>query len=665
MPKHVFVFTEDEDNEYFLNSRNAAGMVVKTRHLKRVNDTTNYYGRSVELSYDQLGRTLSHSSNDAGDQYIGQSMTYYGTSEVATLTSRIGAASTSRTFGFTYDDQHQLIDAFDDRTGSSQYHSSFTYTPTGRLLSANVTGDIMANGAMIEPRNVHYEYADADPEIVTSLLDDTSLPGGLSVDYTYDDAGNMTQRSVTGGSGAAASVDVDLIYDAENRLRIRKLPDGTEERYFYDGPDRWLAVEIGTSGTATGARIWFGGDEIEYACTPLVCERKTEKRTITLGGRTVARIDRDVASDTVKNHVVHTNGLGHTLGIYSYTFDGSALSYNLEVGFQYGPFGEILETFEAPGADANAFRERFNGKTLDTSSGLSYYGYRYFDPLGLIWNRSDPLFRFTPEYAFSAPRKSSLYAFTANNPIRYVDPDGLTPAHVVAGVCARAPAACARAATAAASAVKGAATAVVGVFLGEKTYRLVEKIKIPTLPPVPPPPVVPDSYQDEDGNTRPTLALGPVRPTRVSPTASVSLETVGGRAIPDLAGSTRVMASTGSGAKATREIALGRDIPGGGYKVLGELTGASTWRNWARDGITRRTTERFGRAFSHAVKRAKKIHFSLDGIDDPAAFAQKGRRGFVNNRLYSAAELFIIKNDPKLLDKTVFYRGGNVVPSPF
>ena len=94
---------------------------------------------------------------------------------------------------------------------------------------------------MVEDRNVTYVYYDADPEIVTALVDDPLVPLGLSVDYREYDAagnvkpnpaGNMTQRTVSGGSGGPASVTVELVYDAENRLRIRKLPDGREERYF-------------------------------------------------------------------------------------------------------------------------------------------------------------------------------------------------------------------------------------------------------------------------------------------------------------------------------------------------------------------------------------------------------------------------------------------------
>ena len=160
----------------------------------------------------------------------------------------------------------------------------------------------------------------------------------------------------------------------------------------------------------TGARLWFGGDEIEYVCSPTACTRKTEKTYVRLGGRTVARIERDSVTGIAESKLVHSNALGHTLGVYSYELGSSGLEYNLELGFQYGPFGETLDTFSAPGADPSNYRERFNGKDLDTSSGLSYYGYRYFDPLALIWNRSDPLFRFhTGIRLRRPPRGQPLY----------------------------------------------------------------------------------------------------------------------------------------------------------------------------------------------------------------------------------------------------------------
>jgi hypothetical protein len=121
-----------------------------------------------------------------------------------------------------------------------------------------------------------------------------------------------------------------------------------------------------------------------------------------------------------------------------------------------------------------------------------------------------------------------------------------------------------------------------------------------------------------------------------------------------------------------KAIALGKDIPGGGVKKLADDTGASYYKNWLEDGITRRNPEgrHFGRAFHDAVKRADEIHFTLDGIPDPNAAVRAGRRGFIRPTSTRAgnmtnAELHYIRHNPHLLRKTTFYRNGKVVSSPW
>ncbi len=108
-----------------------------------------------------------------------------------------------------------------------------------------------------------------------------------------------------------------------------------------------------------------------------------------------------------------------------------------------------------------------------------------------------------------------------------------------------------------------------------------------------------------------------------------------------------------------KDIALGKDIPGShGLKGLATQTGSSWWRNWARDGITRRTvSNRFGRAFHQAADRAEHIHFSLDGIPDVGEAVRQGAAGFTPGN-FTHAELNHIVNNPDLLSKTTFYRDG-------
>jgi RHS repeat-associated protein len=94
----------------------------------------------------------------------------------------------------------------------------------------------------------------------------------------------------------------------------------------------------------------------------------------------------------------------------------------VNAAFIYGPYGEIVDSI---GAEEDEHLRRFNGKEADQLSALNYYGYRYYDPLSLTWTQADPLFRRVPDFAGVNPREMTLYAFSMNNPARYMDPNGL------------------------------------------------------------------------------------------------------------------------------------------------------------------------------------------------------------------------------------------------
>jgi RHS repeat-associated protein len=77
------------------------------------------------------------------------------------------------------------------------------------------------------------------------------------------------------------------------------------------------------------------------------------------------------------------------------------------------PFGEtMLEQMD--GSYNNPYK--FNAKELDEDTGLYYYGARYYNPRLSIWYGVDPLFEKYPEI--------SPYVYTADNPVKYTDPDG-------------------------------------------------------------------------------------------------------------------------------------------------------------------------------------------------------------------------------------------------
>jgi RHS repeat-associated protein len=129
---------------------------------------------------------------------------------------------------------------------------------------------------------------------------------------------------------------------------------------------------------------------------------------------------------SLETPVARAERSSNTTSLIEYHFHGLAGSALTGVGhasgdvlFGYTPFGQLIEA--QGGAD---HRRRFNDKYADSVSGLAYYGARYFDHVSVSWTQNDPLYTRVPDGALRSPRNANRYAFSNNNPLRYIDPDG-------------------------------------------------------------------------------------------------------------------------------------------------------------------------------------------------------------------------------------------------
>jgi RHS repeat-associated protein len=89
-------------------------------------------------------------------------------------------------------------------------------------------------------------------------------------------------------------------------------------------------------------------------------------------------------------------------------------SQGIVAKYLYDAFGN---TISASGLLANANVYRFSSKEWHQNSGLSYYLYRYYDPNLQRWLNRDPI---------GEAGGINLYQAMRNNPLRWVDPFGLT-----------------------------------------------------------------------------------------------------------------------------------------------------------------------------------------------------------------------------------------------
>jgi RHS repeat-associated protein len=81
----------------------------------------------------------------------------------------------------------------------------------------------------------------------------------------------------------------------------------------------------------------------------------------------------------------------------------------------YLPFGETLAEQKSGGFST---QYRFNGKEQDQMTGLYNYGARFYDPMVSGWLSVDPLTEKYPGW--------SAYNYVMNNPIRLIDPTGMS-----------------------------------------------------------------------------------------------------------------------------------------------------------------------------------------------------------------------------------------------
>ena len=361
-----------------------------------------------------------------------------------------------RITGIIYPDGAQARYAYDGagrlaRVGDARGMTlaEYTHTAAGNIKTHAVGDDVVTGTYAYNPR-----------EWVT----DIDYAGTFRSKLTYDLAGNVTRQEYSHGS--AASKTADYAYDALYRITSFDLTGGTSRDYAYDRSGNLKSMVTGSSrltynysGTSTPNRLdsttgtggqayvynqngWMtrkGADTVRYDYRGLTTgygsarylmdpDRRRVKKTvgtaktyylrgpggnvlaeysgqslsakyIYAGSKRIARIAGDSASYYLADHLGSTRSLVDDEGAVTAAYD-------------YWPYGKVLAS---SGSGSTHFR--FTGHERDAESGLDYMLTRnYAYDVGRFL-RPDPM---QDEYPGLSP-----YAYANNNPLKYVDPDGM------------------------------------------------------------------------------------------------------------------------------------------------------------------------------------------------------------------------------------------------
>jgi len=244
---------------------------------------------------------------------------------------------------------------------------------------------------------------------------------GLNQTYSYDGFGNMLSAGNFNfmQSYTTSNQLSGWNYDASGNLLI----DGFNTGYAYDaegrvsGEGQWVIGNPSTFSPATsyvydadGSRVAKSGssavDYIEFGGRQLARLSGGQWTDLIYGvSGLLAEVPGTQAGTPVYRMVDHLGSVAGTLNS-----SGTLLS-----SLDYAPFGQIF-------AGGTADPYVFTGKERDTESGNDYFGARYYGSSMGRFTSPDPVL-ITTERLMN-PQQLNLYAYVANNPLRFIDPTG-------------------------------------------------------------------------------------------------------------------------------------------------------------------------------------------------------------------------------------------------
>ncbi|WP_291069252.1 MULTISPECIES: DUF6443 domain-containing protein [unclassified Empedobacter] len=349
-----------------------------------------------------------------------------------------------RSYSFEYDGLNRLKNSIYLKN-TNEAINAYNETIKGYDKNGNITGIIrngnneIINAPVID--NLSYVYQTNSNKLL-SVTDATTLTEGFNDgnkvgnDYTYDTNGNLTvdkNKGITKISYNSLNLPTEVLWNASKKIN-----------YTYDASGVKLRKVV-TDGATVTTTDYLGG--FQYVNNSLQFFPTAEGYVNVTGGTTFNYVynytdhlgnvrlsyqkEANGSLKVLEENNYYPFGLqhkGYNNGLYTYVPPDDTLP----VDPFPGPGGSIIiepATLNISGnlIGVSSYNYKYNGKELQDELSLNLYDYgaRNYDPAIGRWFNIDP--------AAELSRRYSPYTYALNNPLRFIDPDGMIAEDIIRG----------------------------------------------------------------------------------------------------------------------------------------------------------------------------------------------------------------------------------------
>ncbi|WP_072080552.1 RHS repeat domain-containing protein, partial [Yersinia pseudotuberculosis] len=362
--------------------------------------------QDLRYDYDPVGNILAiHNDAEATRFYRNQKIVPETTYRYDALYQLIEATGREADTNGIQNSQLPTLASLNDSNQFVNYTRHYHYDRAGNLLKIQHTG--------ASQYSTYITVSDSSNHGIQQQDGITAH----DVRSQFDAAGN--QRQLQPGQL--------LHWNSRNQLQqVEPVPrnDGISdsENYLYDGSgSRVVKISLHKTHNAIQTRsvIYLAGLELRSQYNGNNLTEDFQVMTVGAAGRAQVRVlhwERGQPADIVNDQLRYSfdNHIGSAL--IELDSDGDIISQE-----EYYPFGGTAVLASRNTMEAKYKTVRYSGKERDTT-GLYYYGYRYYQPWLGRWLSADPA---------GTIDGLNLYRMVRNNPIKLVDRDGLQPDKII------------------------------------------------------------------------------------------------------------------------------------------------------------------------------------------------------------------------------------------